>query len=188
MSNVITGIIQEIRTKSVAGNKKAYDIIVGGEAYGNGLYPPKAKEGDYVRFEVDESRGYKNVARNSLQVSKGKPPAEAVAAAQATAPKKPTVGESVDSRQDSILRQSSMNYAIAWLGVQAAAGALAVPKTVGKQQEYMDTLRKKYTQEFYEANSGVAYKDISPNASKAEDAGEEEAPFDTEAPADDQWT
>lgn len=189
MSNEITGIIQEVRNKSVAGGRNAYDIVVGGQTYGYGLYPPKAKQGDYVRFTVDESRGYKNVARNSLMVSKNKPPAEAVAEAQASAPKKNAAGESVDSRQDSILRQSSMNYAIAYLGVLAQAGALAVPTTKGKGQEYMDTLRKKYTQEFYEANSGLVWKDISPNQSTAEDGGEESAPFETDTTPDDgEWT
>lgn len=188
MSNEITGIIQEIRTKPVAGGKSAYDIVVGGQAYGNGLYPPKAKVGDYVRFTVDDSRGYKNVARNSLQVSKNKPPAEAVAQAAATTPQVNSAGASFDGRQDSIVRQSSMEYAIRFLGVLAQAGALAVPTTKGKGQEYMDTLRKKYTQEFYEHNTGLVYKDISPNQSKAEDVAEEDAPFDTDSPADGEWT
>lgn len=187
MSNVVTGIIQEIRTKSVAGGKSAYDIVVAGQTYGYGLYPPKAKEGDYVKFDVDESRGYKNVARNSLKVSANKPPTEAVAEAQASAPKKNSAGESFDSRQDSILRQSSMNYAIQYLGVLAQAGALAVPSTKGKQQEYVDTLRKKYTQEFYEANSGLVYKDISPNPTEAAEHGEDEAPFDEAVPEDGEW-
>ena len=184
----VTGVIQQINEKSVAGGKKAYDIVVAGQTYGYGLYPPKAKEGDYVKFDVDESRGYKNVARNSLKVSTNKPPAEAVAEAQASAPKQNSVGGSVDSRQDSILRQSSLNYAIQYLGVLAQAGALAVPATKGKQQEYVDTLRKKYTQEFYEANSGLAYKDISPNQTEAAGGGEDETPFETsDAPADGEW-
>lgn len=185
MSNEVTGIIQEIRKKSVAGGKFAYDIVVGGEAYGNGLYPPKAKEGDYVKFEIDDSRGYKNVARNSLKVSKSKPPAEAVAAAQASAPQKNAAGATFDARQDSIVRQSSMHYAILYLGVQAQAGALAVPATKGKGQEYMDTLLNKYTQQFYEANTGLAWKDISPNGSKEETA--DEASPEEEAPDDDNW-
>lgn len=188
MANTVTGVVQEIQKRSVAGGKTAYNIVVAGKSYGAGLYAPKCSEGDYVKFDVDESRGYANVARNSLKVSANKPPAEAVAEAQASAPKQNSAGGSVDSRQDSILRQSSMNYAIAYLAVLAQAGALAVPSTKGKQQEYVDLLRKKYTQEFYEANSGVAYKDISPNQVKVDEAGEEEAPFDeADAPADSEW-
>ena len=79
-------------------------------------------------------------------------------------------------------------FDIQYLGVLAQAGALAVPATKGKQQEYVDTLRKKYTQEFYEANSGLPYKDISPNQTEAAEAGEEEAPFEEGAPADSEWT
>lgn len=187
MSNVVTGIVQEVKSVQ-RGNRTAYDIVVAGQTYGAGLYPPKCKEGDYIKFEVDDSRGYKNVGRNTLQVSKNKPPAEAVAEAAASAPKQNSAGSSVDARQDSILRQSSMNYAIQYLGVLAQAGALAVPATKGKQQEYVDTLRKKYTQEFYEANSGLPYKDISPNQTEAAEAGEEEAPFEEGAPADSEWT
>jgi len=185
MSQFVTGIIQEIRRKPVSGGKTAYDIVVGGQTYGYGLYPPKTNEGDYVRFEVDESRGYKNVARNSLKVSKNKPPAEAVAEAQSTAPKKNSEGASFDARQDSIVRQSSTQYAVAYLGVLAQAGALAVPATKGKQQEYMDTLLAKYTQHFYEANSGLKWKDISPSAPK-EEAEDEDSP-EEQAPDDAPW-
>ena len=181
MAQVITGIVQEVIKKSVSGGRTGYDIVVAGETYGCGLYPPKCKEGDYIKFDLDDSRGYKNVGRNTLKVSAGKPPAEAVAASTA-APKPAAAG----SREDSIMRQSSMNYAIQYLGVLAGAGALAPPAAKGKGQEYMDTLRKKYTQEFYEANSGVVYKDISPNQSPAEEAGEEETEAE-EAPADTEW-
>lgn len=181
MAQVITGIVQEVIKKPVSGGRTGYDLVVAGETYGVGLYPPKCKEGDYIKFDLDESRGYKNVARNTLKVSAGKPPAEVVAASTA-APKPAAAG----SREDSIMRQSSMNYAIQWIGAMATAGALAVPTTKGKGQEYMDTLRKKYTQEFYEANAGIVYKDISPNPSPAEDAGEEEVPED-DTPADGEW-
>lgn len=180
MAQVITGIVQEVIKKQVSGGRTGYDIVVAGETYGCGLYPPKCKEGDYIKFDLDDSRGYKNVGRNTLKVSAGKPPAEVVAASTA-APKPAAAG----SREDSIMRQSSMNYAISYLGVLAAAGALAVPTTKGKGQEYMDTLRKKYTQEFYESNSGVAYKDISPNQSTAEEAGEEDVADDV--PEDGEW-
>lgn len=182
MAQVITGIVQEVIKKPVSGNRTGYDIKVAGETYGVGLYPPKCKEGDYIKFDLDDSRGYKNVARNTLKVSAGKPPAEAIA--EAATPTKPVAA---GSREDSIMRQSSLNYAIQYLGVLAAAGVLSPPTSgKGKGQEYMDTLRKKYVQEFYEANSGVVYKDISPNQSQAEDAAEEEAPFE-EAPADSEW-
>lgn len=180
----VTGIIQEIRKKNVAGGKTAYDIVVAGQAYGNGLYPPKAAEGDYVKFEVDESRGYKNVARNSLKVSKNKPPAEALNEAKSTAPQKSTTGMSVDQKQDVISRQAATNSAIAYLAILSSAGALAPPAAKGKGQEYMDTVLTKYTQLFYENNTGVKFVSIAPQSE------EEELPDEPEqqgAPDDDPW-
>lgn len=191
MAQYVTGIIQEIQPKTVTGGKTAYDIVVGGEKYGYGLYKPKAKEGDYVRFELDDSRGYKNVARNSLKVSANKPPPEVVEQAKATAPQKNADGTSFDARQDSIVRQSSLNYAIAYLAVLAQADALGLPaaSAKGKRMEVMDTLLSKYTETFYEQNTGLKYKSIAPSGGEqGEDEAQEEdkAPFD-EAPADDEW-
>lgn len=187
MGNIVTGVVQEIQTRSVSGGKTAYNVVVGGESYGAGLYAPKCKVGDYVKFGVDESRGYKNVERNSLKVSANKPPAEAVAEAAATAPAKSTTGGSVDHKQEVISRQSATNSAIAYLQLLQAAGALpAPPKTKGSAQEFMDTLLSKYVQEFYESNTGVVFKDISPSAAKDEAASEEEAEVE-EAPDDTEW-
>ncbi len=181
----ITGVVQEIRAKPVAGGKVAYDLVVGGDAYGAGLYAPKAKVGDYVQFELDDSRGYKNVGRNSLKVSANKAPAEAVAAAAASMPAKSSTGGSVDHRQDTISRQAATNTAIAFMNILVATDSLGLPKTdtKGKRMEVLETLLNKYTQEFYESNTGVAWKDIGPN--KKGEAGASEAEADT--PADSEW-
>lgn len=186
----VSGIIQEIRTKQVAGGKLAYDIVVGGEAYGAGLYAPKAKQGDYVKFELDDSRGFKNVGRNSLKVSRNKPPADVVAAAAATTPSKSTTGGSVDMRQEVISRQSALNSAIAFMQVLAATDSLGLPKTdtKGKRMEVMTTLLDKFQQDFYEANTGIKWKDIAPKAAAkdvVEDEPEEEA--DASAVDDGEW-
>lgn len=187
MSKVVTGIIQEINKKSVAGGKFAYDVTVAGKSYGYGLYPPKAKEGDYVKFDIDDSRGYENVARNSMKVSSGKPPPEVVAQNEASIPQKNSEGTSFDGRQDVISRQSARNTAVAYMNVLAVSGALAVPATKGKQMEFMDTILTKYTQEFYEGNTGLAWKDISPGQTdEVEDAPDDDTP-DAETPADSEW-
>lgn len=161
MSTEMTGVVQEIKAKPVAGGKTAYDILVGGQAYGVGLYAPKCKAGDYVKFEIDDSRGYKNVARNSLKVSANKPPADVLAEASATAPKQSTAGGTFDLRQDMISRQAASNTAIAFLQFLQAAGALPTAAK-GKQQEVMEQMLARYEQEFYERNTGAAWKDISP--------------------------
>ncbi len=195
---MITGVVQAVETKSVAGGKTAYNIVVGGERYGAGLYAPKCKEGDYVQFELDDSRGYKNVGRNSLKVSAGKAPPEAVAEAQATAPVKSPDGgirtkndiekqKRDDAKQETISRQSALNSAIAFLAVGQAADALGLPKTDNKGQriQALDALLAKYTQAFYEQSTGQKWK--GPSA-PAGDAPEQEAEAEsTENPDDIPW-
>lgn len=164
MSNV-TGVVQEIATRSVAGGKTAYNVVVAGQAYGAGLYAPKCKQGDYVTFEVDESRGYKNVARGTLRVSANKPPAEAVAEAAATAPRTNSAGGSFDNRQDVISRQAALNSAIAAFGAIAQADAAGLPKTdtKGKRLEAALTIIEELRSRFYEDSTGLEWKDISPS-------------------------
>lgn len=187
MSDVVTGVIQEIEKRSVSGGKTAYNIRVAGESYGCGLYPPKAKEGDYVRFEVDNSRGYKNVARNSLKVNSKGPSPEAIAEAKATVNKP-------DAKQETIERQSATNSAIAYLAVLQAADALSLPKTdtKGKRIEAMDALLKGYVIQFYEGNTGKVWKDIAPAQGAEAQAdtarqGEEDAAASEAAAQDDDW-
>jgi hypothetical protein len=182
----ITGVVQEIRAKPVAGGKIAYDVVVGGEGYGAGLYAPKCKQGDYVQFELDDSRGYKNVARNTLKVSKNKAPAEAVAVAASTLPPRASTGALVDSRQDVISRQAALNSALQFLAVLASTDSLGLPKTdtKGKRMEALETMLTKYQQDFYENNTGVKWKDISP--SRKEEA-EATASDESDAPADSEW-
>lgn len=182
----ITGVVQDIVTRDVAGGKKSYDIVVAGQKYGAGLYAPKCSVGDYVKFELDESRGYKNVGRNSLKVSKNKPPAEAVAVAEATS-RKSSTGASFDTRQDTISRQAAMNTAIQFMVLAAGQDALGLPaaSAKGKRIEVLESMLVKYTQEFYEKNTGVKWKDIAPASQEAE--VEPEEPEEVEAPADEEW-
>lgn len=167
MGNVVTGVIQEIKTKNTSTGKQAFDVVVAGQSYGVGLYAPKARVGDYVKFEIDDSRGYQNVARNSLQVSKNKAPPEAVAQAAATAPKMSTGGGTVDMKQEIISRQSAKNTAIEFMKVLQAAGALPVPAAKGKAQEALEIVFREYEKQFYESNTGVAFKDITPTTPTA---------------------
>jgi hypothetical protein len=182
----VTGVVQSVVSRQVTGGKTMYDIIVAGQKYGVGMYAPKAKEGDYVKFEVDESRGFKNVARGSLKVSANKAPPEAVAEAAATQIKSASTGASYDSRQDCISRQAATNTAIEFLRILGEADALGLPaaNTKGKKAEVLEAMLKKYTTEFYEQNTGVKWKDISPSR---KDEGD--APADTaeEEVADKDW-
>lgn len=169
-----TGVIQSITTRATRAGDMA-DIQVAGQRYGAGLAKYlKAKEGDYVTFEVEENGNFKNVARNSLKVSKNKPPAEAVAEAKATAGK-----NSFDSRQDAISRQAASNTAIAWLELLQKMDAIHVTATQAKSKggtmAYLDTLRVQYEKEFYEANTGNEWKSIAPTKDEEEESYEDAA-------------
>jgi hypothetical protein len=183
----ITGVVQDIVTRDVAGGKKSYDIVVAGQKYGAGLFAPKAKVGDYVKFELDESRGYKNVARNSLKVSANKPPAEALAEAAAT---KPAAGGGYDNRQDTISRQAAANTAVAFMTLLSANEALGLPAATakGKRQEVLEAILAKYTEFFYEENTGNKYKSINPSAAKTEEAPADEAEEVDDTPPDSEWS
>lgn len=181
--STVTGIIQSITTRSTRAGDMS-DILVAGQRYGAGLHKYlKAKEGDYVQFEVEENGNFKNVARNSLKVSKNKPPAEAVAAAKATATK-----GGFDARQDAISRQAASNTAISWLTFLQSMDAINIPATQAKSKggsmAYLDTLRREYEKEFYEANTGNEWKSIAPKQEEADDT-QEDSP-EAEA-ADDNW-
>jgi hypothetical protein len=163
MGNEVTGVIQEIQTKQVAGGKTAFNVVVGGQAFGAGLYAPKCKVGDYVKFSVDESRGYKNIERNTLKVSTNKPPAEAVAEAASTSVAAAFAGiGSFDKRQDAISRQAASNTAISFMVLLQAAGALPVPAAKGAAQKALEAVLHGYEQSFYERNTGNRWVDITP--------------------------
>jgi hypothetical protein len=183
----ITGIIQSIIEKQTNAGVMA-DIVVGGEKYGAGLKKfLKAKEGDYVKFTLDDARGFKNVERNSLKVSQGKPPAEAVEQAAATKARVAGAVSGFDARQDAISRQAASNTAIAWMQLLASQDALpkATAKAKGSAAQALDLVREEYEKTFYERNTGQEYKLIGPAAKEAEeDAGDD----DTAAPADQEWT
>lgn len=185
MSNV-TGIIQSVSIRSTSAGEMS-DITVAGQRYGAGLARYlKAKEGDYVTFEVEERENgkYKNVKRNTLKISKNKPPAEALEAAKATAK------GSFDARQEAISRQAASNTAIAWVSLLQSAGAIEVPaakaKSKGGLMAYYDLIRREYEKEFYEHNTGNAWTDISPK-SEEEVAEEVSDAGDDAAVEDDLW-
>lgn len=183
----ISGVVQEIKT-TARGGKTVYDVIVGGQAYGAGFYAPKCATGDYVKFDLDTSRGYQNIARNSLKVSKNKAPAEAVAVAEATMPSKSSTGASVDHKQEVISRQSALNSALAFMAVLAQADALGLPaaSAKGKRIEVLEAMLAKYKQEFYESSTGVKYKEISPSAKAVVDESAAEYE-EVAAPEDSEW-
>lgn len=163
----VTGVIQQIQTRSVAGGTKtAFDIYVNGQKYGAGLFAPKAKEGDYVSFEATQGQYGWDVVARSLKV--GKTPFGEQAAPPVSRSANGT--PSFDKKQDAISRQAASNTAIAFLQLLAAQDALPVPtsKSKGDKQAVIETLLQGYEKRFYEANTGQVWKDVSPASSKTE--------------------
>lgn len=188
--STVTGIVQKVE-KMQRGQWEMADIYVAGQKYGAGPAKfLKAKEGDYVQFESEQNGNFLNVVRNSLKVSKNKPPAEALEEAKKTSSNVSQAVKGFDNRQDIISRQSASNTAVAYMQVLQAADAIAVPagkaKSKGGIMEYYDTLLAEYTKFFFESNTGQEWKDIRPSAKSEE---EDEAPFEEgpSAPADDEW-
>lgn len=175
----IQGVIQEVKTKQTSTGKTVYDLVVGGATYGFGFFPPKAKAGDYVKFSAEGQ--YNNVTRGSLKVNANKPPPDVVAAAVASMPK----AGGFDNRQDAISRQAASNTAVAFMTLLQSVGGLPVSGTKGKIQESLETILHGYEQAFYERNTGVAWKDISPTP-KGETAVAE-ATVTSTTPADEDW-
>ena len=180
MADQISGVIQAIKQKQTKIGPM-YDLQVGGEWFGIGKYAPKAKEGDYVTFTPEYNGNFKNVERGTLKVSQHKPAGAGNASSAQQAVR--SAANSFDARQDAISRQAASNTAIAWLTMLHTAGALPVStsKSKGGQQEALDVIRRQYEKEFYEANTGIEWKNISPKQdaeSDADDNGEEEAEND----------
>lgn len=174
----VSGVIQSITTKKVGAQQKtAYDITVAGQRYGYGFFAPKAKEGDYVTFTAVQNGNFWNVERGSLKVGK----------APATSNASTAVGRAVnsfDSRQDAISRQAASNTAIDWVRLLHEAGALPTgTKSKGNLQSALDTIRREYEKEFYEANTGQEWKDIRPKSPESD--GGEEFEFEPEAQGED---
>jgi hypothetical protein len=176
----VTGVIQAINARTVAGGKTAYDVVIAGQKYGAGFFKPKANEGDYVTFTATQNGNFQNIERGTLKVSANKP------AASEAATQKSAVGKAVnsfDARQDAISRQAASNTAIAWVNLLHTAGALNIPASKkGQAQAILDTLRLEYEKKFYEGNTGNEWKDISPNPTAVDEAGDEASPEDGDTP------
>lgn len=150
------------------GQKTAYDLVVGGQKYGAGLFAPKCKVGDYVTFTRGERNGFAEVAARTLRVGKAPPGETAAPPVSRSANGTP----SFDKKQDAISRQAASNTAIAFMQLLAAQEALPVPasKSKGDKQAALETLLQGYEKRFYEANTGQVWQDIAPAWAKKEAA------------------
>lgn len=178
----VTGVVQVVKDKQTSIGKTAWDIKVGGQWYGAGLFKPDIQEGDYVSFDYVVSGNFKNIERGTLK--KGKVPEGSAAKAVNSAM------SNFDTRQDAISRQAASNTAIAWVTFLASNGAIQLPaRSKGAAQEGWDTILAEYERRFYEKNTGVRWKDISPAPAKAGGAraDSEDSNDDHDMPDDVEW-
>jgi hypothetical protein len=150
-----------------------YGVVVNGNKYGAGKVKPAAGVGDTVAFSFTENGQYKNIDMKSFSVESSAPSTEAVAAAASGG------SNYSDTRQNSIVRQSSMEYAIRWLGVLQAEGALpGINKTMKAEEKFglMSALLAETADEFFNANikglsmTGGDMQDAMPKAAQAAEA------------------
>lgn len=152
MSNVV-GVVGEVYDYDTKVGKM-YGMVVNGNKYGCGKTKPKASVGDTVSFRYTENGQYKNVDMKSFSVE------TAVTNASPAISVLTTSTPASDARQNSIVRQSSLEYAIRFVQVCATADAIpGITKTTKPEDRYniIEALVAEKANEFFEANiSGKA--------------------------------
>lgn len=136
-----------------------YDLIMDGQKYGLGKFPPKfVNSGDYVTFEVEMNGQYKNVARGSLKKLPKPEGTTAPTAKAATA----SYAKAQDNRQEIISKQSAANTAIAFVKMAVETGAIKLPaKNAG---DTLLAITKEYIGTFYKMATGEEYKALEEDA------------------------
>lgn len=144
----ISGVVQEVQQYDTKVGKM-WNVVVGGEKYGNGKYEPRCAAGDVIEFEVSYNGNYKNVAPKTLVVT-GK---SAETPKPSTAP---SSGGGFDARQDVISRQAALNSALEFVGLMASSGMLPIAASAkaGAKIEALEALVRKYTADFHLQSTG----------------------------------
>jgi hypothetical protein len=134
------------------GNKVLYTIMLDGDPtyYGCGEDNPRAhgaQEGGTVSFEWKENAKGKAVVTKGSVVASNDAPAQAEAA---PVPSASNAAPAADYRQKSIIFQSSRKDAIELVSLALNLGAVALPKTVAKQFEFIESLVDAKTNQFFD--------------------------------------
>jgi len=170
-ATVINGQVERVVEKQ--GKFGAmFSLLVNGNWYGTGKTSGGVKPGDYVEFAAEtNARGFTDVVKGTLK------PAPAPAGKTASVAAPAASSNSYDSRQDSIVFQSSRKDALAFVGLLLTAGKLDFGKAKGADaiavlEAYVD----KFTEHFVaEAKSGEPYPSQADDKAAAEARGEIEA-------------
>ena len=155
----VVGTIQDISSRSVAGNRTAYGIVIDGNNYSVGLYAPRGVAvGDNVEFEVEVNGQYRNVARGTLRKTYGATasvpttPGTAIATAPPAANPKSFVSDT--DRQSIISKQAALNTAISYVNVLLETESVPLPKTAADRLAFIESLVFDSTAKFHKFSTG----------------------------------
>lgn len=108
----VTGVVTDIKSRNIntkRGMSAVYDLFVDGVKYGAGFTSPKCSVGDTVEFFAGDRNGYPNVDGPVRLVTTGGGAATPTAGVPKNTAAFPV---STDSREYSIIRQSSLKSAV----------------------------------------------------------------------------
>ena len=164
----VQGVVEKVDSFNTATGKTVFSVHLNGIKYGGMWENPNVFSGDQVSFDGVQNGQYWNVGKNSMQII-------AKAAAGAPLPT-PTVGAGVaapqgsNSRDVSIVFQSSRKDALALLPVLLAQEAIIFPKSAKTADKYDALVAIVYeltVQNYMQvqdaiANGGVSTEDMVP--------------------------
>lgn len=165
----VVGVIQDISSRTVSGNRTMYDIVVDGNKYGAGMYAPRGVAvGDTVEFEAEINGQYKNVGRGSLRKVYVAPGAalgsaqNAMVGPQVVASQRETAGfvgtpkpfVSDSDRQGIISRQAALNTGLTYVNILLENEAVPLPAKPADRLAFIQSLVFDATARFHKFSTG----------------------------------
>ena len=139
----VQGTVERIHTRDTANGGTAYNLVVGGEWYGNGFEAPQCNEGDTIEFTFKQNGNFKNINKGSLRI------ATAVASVDTGTGNNSKTVVKPNTRDLSIGYQSSRKDAIAVVTAMIGSGVAPVPKDAKKGYTATLALINELTNQYY---------------------------------------
>jgi hypothetical protein len=129
----VSGQVNQIKGRQTQFGEM-FDVIVNGQAYGLGKFPPRGiNPGDFVSLEFEQKGNFRNVVKGSLR----KDDSAATSAPPTTASKETPAAYAgrapyvaFDERQEMISKQSALNTALTFCKLASDNQAVPMPKGV----------------------------------------------------------
>jgi hypothetical protein len=141
----VTGKVEQIKEKQTKFGAM-YDVVVNGQSYGHGKYPPRGiQAGDHVTLDVEVKQNGQytnyNIAKGGIRKEDGAAPSNVtpINTQPASAATTPYAGKSpyvpFDERQEMISKQSALNTALSFCNLASANGAVPMPKAAKESEK-----------------------------------------------------